>query len=133
MMTMNAESQRPGVSAIGLAFTLGLAAACWVAAVWLMDGMDMGVSTRPGPLGFFAAVWVTMMTAMMLPGAAPAVARHARARGTVRTALPFAGSYLAIWAFAGALAFALDRPHGSLAAAAVVIAAGAYEVTPLKR
>jgi predicted metal-binding membrane protein len=133
MMTMNAESKRAGVSATVLAATLGVAAASWIAAAWLMDGMDMGVATRPGSLGFFAAAWVTMMAAMMLPGAAPAVARYARARGTARTAPPFAGSYLTIWAFAGVAAFALDRPHGSLAAGTVVIAAGAYELTPLKR
>ena len=52
--------------------------------------------------------------------------------GTVRTA-PFAGSYLAIWTLAGVVAFALDRPHGALAAGAVVIAAGSYELTPVKR
>jgi predicted metal-binding membrane protein len=98
-----------------------------------MDGMDMGVATRPGSSGFFAAAWVTMMAAMMLPGAAPAIARRARVSGTVRAAPPFAGSYLAIWALAGVVAYALDRPHGSLAAGAVVIAAGAYELTPVKR
>ena len=58
-----------------------LAAACWAVAAWLMNGMDMGVATRPGSFGFFAAAWVTMMAAMMLPGAAPAIARHARLRG----------------------------------------------------
>jgi hypothetical protein len=40
----------------------------------------------------------------------------------VRAAPPFAGSYLAIWALAGVVAFALDRPHGSLAVGVVVIA-----------
>jgi predicted metal-binding membrane protein len=74
-----------------------------------------------------------MMAAMMLPGAAPAVARRARVTGRARAALPFAGSYLAIWALAGIVAYALDRPHGPLAAGAVVIAAGAYELTPVKR
>jgi predicted metal-binding membrane protein len=47
--------------------------------------------------------------------------------------VPFTGFYLAIWALAGVVAYALDRPHGSLAAGAVVIAAGAYELTPVKR
>ncbi|MGH3160112.1 MAG: DUF2182 domain-containing protein, partial [Streptosporangiaceae bacterium] len=102
-------------------------------AAWLMDGMDMGVATRPGAFGFFAAVWVTMMAAMMLPGAAPAVARRAGMSGTVGAALPFAGSYLAVWALAGVMAYALDQPHGSQAAGAVMIAAGAYEFTPVKR
>ncbi len=51
----------------------------------------------------------------------------------MRAALPFAGAYMTIWALAGVPAYALDRPHGSLAAGAVVIAAGAYELTPVKR
>ena len=130
---ITAESRRAGAPAIVLAATLALAAVCWVAAAWLMDGMDMGVATRPGSFGFFAAAWVTMMAAMMLPGAAPAVARRVRISGKPRAALLFAGSYLAIWALAGVVAFAFDRPHGSLAAGIVVIAAGAYELTPVKR
>jgi predicted metal-binding membrane protein len=130
---VNVESRRAAAPTIVLAATLGLAAACWAAAAWLMDGMDMGVATRPGSFGFFAAAWVTMMAAMMLPGSAPAVARHARMSGKVRAAPLFAGSYLAIWALTGVVAYALDRPHGSPAAGAVVIAAGAYELTPVKR
>jgi predicted metal-binding membrane protein len=130
---VNVESSRAASPAIVLTATLTLAAACWATAVWLMHGMDMGVATPTGSFGFFAAAWVTMMAAMMLPGAAPAVVRHARARGTVLAAPPFVVAYLAIWALAGVVAFALDRPHGTLAAGAVVIAAGVYELTPLKR
>ena len=129
---VNVASRRLVAPPAVLAATLGLAAACWAVAAWLMDGMDMGVATRPGPFGFFAAAWVTMMAAMMLPGAAPAVARYARATGTVRPVLAFTATYLAIWALAGVVAYALDRPHGSLAAGAVVIAAGVYELTPVK-
>ena len=110
-----------------LAATLVLAAACWATAGWLMRGMNMGLATQTGTFGFFAAVWITMMAAMMLPGAAPAVARQTRA------AVLFAGAYLAIWALAGLVAYELDRPHGPLVAGVVVIAAGAYELTPMKR
>ena len=130
---MNVESRRSAAPPIVLPATLGFAAACWATAAWLMRGMDMGVATRPGAFGFFAAAWVTMMAAMMLPGAAPAVARYAGMTGQARAALPFAGSYLAVWALAGVVAYALDQPHGSVAAGAVVIAAGAYEFTPVKR
>jgi predicted metal-binding membrane protein len=130
---VSVESRRPAAPPIVLAATLGLATACWAVTAWLMDGMDMGVATRPGSFGFFAAAWVTMMAAMMLPGAAPAVARRARVTGTVRAALPFAGLYLAIWALAGVVAYALDWPHGALAAGAIVIAAGVYELTPVKQ
>ncbi len=130
---MTAQSPRPIAPPTVLAATLVLAAACWGAAAWLMRGMNMGVATRPGSFGFFAAAWVTMMAAMMLPGAAPAVASRARVQGTLRAACTFAGYYLAIWAVAGVAAYGLDRPHGTLAAGGVVIAAGAYELTPVKR
>jgi predicted metal-binding membrane protein len=119
-------------TAAALAGTLGLAAACWVIAVWQMNGMDMGTATPLGSFGAFIAVWVVMMAAMMLPGAAPAVLRRAQADG-VRAVPLFAGSYLAVWALAGVAVYAAYRPHGTLAAGAVVIAAAVYEVTPLKR
>jgi predicted metal-binding membrane protein len=116
-----------------LTVTLGLAAACWVVAVRQMSGMDMGVATRLGSFAFFAALWVSMMAAMMLPGAAAAVVRRARASGRAGAVPLFAGSYLAVWALVGVAVYALYRPHGSFAAGAVAIAAGAYELTPLKR
>ncbi len=65
-----------------------------------------------------------MMAAMMLPAAAPAVLRRAQASGGVRAVPLFIGSYLAIWALVGAAVYALYRPHGSVAAGVVVIAAG---------
>ena len=123
----------PAATAAALTGTLGLAAACWVIAVWQMNGMDMGTATRLGSFGFFIAVWVAMMAAMMLPGAAPAVLRRARDGGGVRAVPLFAGSYLAVWALVGVAVYAAYRPHGTVAAGAVVIAAAVYEVTPLKR
>jgi predicted metal-binding membrane protein len=111
--------------------TLGLPAACWVVSAWQMTGMDMGTGTRLGSFGFFTAVWVVMMAAMMLPGAAPAVARAARAGGVGAVPL-FAGSYLAVWALVGIAVYAAYRPHGTLAAGAAAVAAGVYEFTPLK-
>jgi predicted metal-binding membrane protein len=116
-----------------LTATLGLAAASWVVAVWQMSGMDMGAATELGSFGFFAALWVLMMAAMMLPGAAPAAVRHVHASGRVLALPLFHGSYLAVWALVGFAVYGVYRPHGSLAAAAVVIAAGGYELTPLKR
>ncbi len=122
----------PAATAAALTGTLGPAAACWVIAVWQMNKMDMGTATRLGSFGAFIAVWVAMMAAMMLPGAAPAVLRRAHGGG-VRAVPLFAGSYLAVWALAGVAVYAAYRPHGTLAAGAVVIAAAIYEVTPLKR
>jgi predicted metal-binding membrane protein len=116
-----------------LTATLGLAAASWGVAVWQMNGMDMGVATRLGSFAFFVALWVSMMAAMMLPGAAPAVARSAHASGHVRAVPLFVGSYLAVWTLVGVAVYALYRPHGSFAAGVVAIAAGLYEFTPLKQ
>jgi predicted metal-binding membrane protein len=117
-----------------LAATLGLAAAAsWVIAVRQMNGMDMGVATPLGSFAFFIALWAPMMAAMMLPGAAPAVLRSARASGRARAVPLFIASYLAIWTLMGVAVYALYRPHGSVAAGVVVIAAGVYEFTPVKR
>jgi predicted metal-binding membrane protein len=116
-----------------LAATLGLAVAAWVVAVPQMHGMDMGVATRLGSFAFFVALWVSMMAAMMLPGAVPAVSRSARASGRVRAVPLFVGAYLAVWTLVGVAVYALYRPHGSSVAGVVAIAAGVYELTPLKQ
>jgi predicted metal-binding membrane protein len=126
-------SARTGATAAALTATLGLAAACWVVAVRQMNGMDMGVATALGSFEFFVALWVSMMAAMMLPGAAPAVLRLVQASGRVRVVPVFLGSYLAVWTLVGVAVYALYRPHGTVAAGAVAIAAGVYELTPLKR
>ncbi|MGH2724797.1 MAG: DUF2182 domain-containing protein [Actinomycetota bacterium] len=97
-----------------------------------MNGMDMGAATELGSFGFFVALWVSMMAAMMLPGATPAVLRHAHASGRARAVPLFVGSYLAVWTLVGFVVYALYRPHESFAAGAVAIAAGVYEFTPLK-
>ena len=131
--TSTSATAKTAALAAVLAATLGLAAASWVIAVWQMRGMDMGVATRLGSFAFFIAVWVAMMAAMMLPGAAPAVLRRTQVGGRVRAVPLFIGSYLAVWALVGAAVYALYRPHGPVAAGVVVIAAGAYEITPLKR
>jgi predicted metal-binding membrane protein len=126
-------STRTSATAAALTATLGLAAVSWVVAVQQMHGMDMGVATRLGSFAFFVALWVTMMGAMMLPGAAPAALRRAHANGRVRAVLLFVGSYLAVWALVGAAVYALYRPHGPAAAGALAIGAGVYEFTRLKQ
>src|SRR5690242_10023592 len=129
--TTLATARTAGMAAV-LTATLGLAAASWGVTVWRMQGMDMGVATSLGSFASFIAVWVVMMAAMMLPGAAPAVLRRAQAGGGVRAVPLFIGSYLAVWALAGVAVYALYRPHGTLAAGLATIAAGAYELTPAK-
>jgi predicted metal-binding membrane protein len=120
-------------TAAALTWTLGLAAASWVVAVRQMDGMDMGVATELGSFTFFVVAWVSMMAAMMLPGVVPAVLKSARVEGRVLAAPLFAASYLVVWTVVGLAVYALYEPHGSSAAGALVIAAGIYELTPLKR
>ena len=116
----------------GVATTLPLAGACWVVAIRHMQGMDMGAATELGSLAFFMGAWVPMMAAMMLPGAAPAVSRFVRANGSVLAAPLFAASYVAVWALFGLGVYAVYRPHGTTVAGVLVIAAGLYELTPLK-
>ena len=129
-------SATTAATAVALTATLGLAAASWVVAVRQMNGQmnrtEMGVATPFGSFAFFVFLWVAMMAAMMLPGAAPAVLRSAHARG-VRAVPLFVGSYLGVWTLVGVAVYALYRPHGSFAAGALVIAAGVYELTPLKQ
>ncbi|MET0201953.1 MAG: DUF2182 domain-containing protein [Gaiellaceae bacterium] len=117
---------------VALAGTLVLAGACWVVAVRQMSGMDMGASTELGSFAFFIAAWVPMMAAMMLPGAVPAVSRVVRADGSVLDAPAFAVAYLAVWTLIGLAVYALYEPHSTEAAGALAIAAGLYELTPLK-
>ena len=124
---------RTGTTAAALMATLGVAAVSWVVAVRQMDGMDMGVATDLGSFTSFVVVWLSMMAAMMLPGAAPATLRRARDAARVAVAPLFAWSYLAVWAVVGLAVYALYEPHGSSSAGVLTIAAGVYELTPLKR
>jgi predicted metal-binding membrane protein len=119
--------------AIALTSTFGVAAACWLVAAQQMSGMDMGTETTLGSFPFFLGVWVSMMAAMMLPGALPAVSRFVRARGRALAAPLFAASYVAVWTVFGVALFALYAPHGAWVAGLLTIAAGIYELTPLKR
>jgi predicted metal-binding membrane protein len=98
-----------------------------------MNGMDMGVATTLGSFAVFVVLWMWMMAAMMLPGAVPAVVRRARASGGAGALPLLVASYLAIWTLVGLAVYPLYRPHETLVAGAIVIAAGGYELTPLKR
>jgi predicted metal-binding membrane protein len=100
-------------------------------------------------LAGFIAVWTAMMAAMMLPAVAPVGSlylRTIRARSSgatrfLRTAALLAG-YLAVWIAVGLLAYLAalgaerlieDTPAaGRWVAAGIVLAAGVYQLTPLK-
>ena len=114
---------------IAPAAMLMLAAASWVVVVRQTNGMDMGVATELGSFASFIGYWVPMMTAMMLPGAAPAVLRRVR----VQSMPLFVASYVAVWTLIGLAVYAVYRPHGSFAAGALTVAAGLYELTWFKR
>jgi predicted metal-binding membrane protein len=79
------------------------------------------------------AASVPMMAAMILPSAVPAIARRARERDGVLAAPLFAGSYLGTWALLALAMCLLYRPPGAVTAGALMVGAGLYELTPLKR
>jgi predicted metal-binding membrane protein len=112
-----------------------------------MRGMDNGPWTGLGTAGWFLAVWLVMMAAMMFPSVAPTVALYSRMTGrrALVSPLAFASGYLVTWAAAGAVAFALAAAGGTVAgdvlswdragrwvAGATLIIAAVYELTPLK-
>lgn len=92
-----------------------------------MHGTPIGDMTMALPL------CMVMMATMMLPSAAPAIVRRARDGGGVLAAALFAGSYLGVWALAGLAMGLLYQPPGAAASGTLLIAAGVYELTPLKR
>jgi predicted metal-binding membrane protein len=124
-----------------------LAGVGWWWTVHRMRGMDEGPWTGLGTLGWFLAVWVVMMAAMMFPSVAPTVALYSRMtrRRSPLSPLLFVAGYLLTWTAAGLLAFALltlvtraagdvlawDRAGRWVAGATLVVAA-VYELTPLK-
>jgi predicted metal-binding membrane protein len=106
-----------------------------------MAGMA-GMGPAPGwPIA--AAMWMAMMVAMMLPSAAPTILLYATVhRGLRRPGAPptaaFLAGYLACWfgfsAVAAAVQLALGNAMviGGGTAAALLIAAGLYQLSPLK-
>ena len=112
---------------------IGLVAAGWILTVDQIDGMDMGTYTRIGSFGRFLAMWTPMMVAMMLPSAIPTIWSRAKAGGTTVSVPVFVGLYTAVWVAAGTVVYLLYRPHGTSAAGVLVLAAGMYELTPIKR
>lgn len=139
--------------ALAPAAVAGVALITWVVTVERMRGMDAGPGTDLGGLGWFLGVWVTMMAAMMLPSATPMalvfarVSAERRRRG--RSFAPtwvFVGGYLAAWTAYGLAAYGIFRlihsahigalswhAQGPLVAGGAIVAAGIYQLTPLKR
>jgi predicted metal-binding membrane protein len=136
------EVAKPMVAAL---VVLAVAGVAWVAMVQHsrsmaeMDGMDMGL----GPIGSFAASWVVMMAAMMLPSAIPVVVEFARTaerrrRWQVATGV-LALTYLGVWLVFGVVCYAiyttLRMPWSNQAFVVGVALAlsGVYSLSPIKR
>ncbi len=132
---------------------LVVALVLWPVLAGWMQGMDGGPGTDLGTFGWYVGFWLTMSAAMMLPSAAPmiltfsriAVGRGERGRAYVSPWI-FVAGYLGAWLSVGVVAFGVDRLLASVAggvlawdrsgpvvAGITVIAAGLYELTPLKR
>jgi len=138
------------------------ALACIVAVSWIyllsgagMPTMDMGggkVMQMPPPswsVGYAAvtfAMWSIMMVAMMIPSAAPVIVRVASGAQGFSTAALFTVGYLVVWTIFSAVAttaqWAFDSAHllsdsmairSGVAAGIIVVAAGLYQLTPVKR
>jgi predicted metal-binding membrane protein len=95
--------------------------------------VDSSLATELGSFVSFVALWVSMIAAMMLPGAVPAVSRFVRVDGRLLVAPLFVGSYLAVWTMVGLVVYALYQPHRTFVAGVLTVAAGVHELTPLKR
>ena len=145
----------PGAIQLGLIFgLLLLAAIAWAVTGDRMSGMDAGPGTNLGSLGFWITAWVVMMAAMMFPSIAPMVVMEARIQEGKRqkgeaiepgTTALFVGGYLITWAAAGLIAYLIFRAGravswdflswdraGPYVAGGVIVAAGIYQLTPLK-
>jgi predicted metal-binding membrane protein len=144
-----------GLIQLGLiGILVALAAVAWAITADQMAGMDTGPGTDPGTLGFFIGVWTVMMAAMMFPSIAPMVLMHVRIQDGRRarrqpvaigaTAL-FVGGYLLAWVAAGLAGYGIYQlgeaatgdvfsweNGGPYLAGGIVIAAAAYQLTPLK-
>src|SRR5881296_1448444 len=104
------ELAKPMVAAL---VVLAVAGVAWVVMVQQsrsmagMDGMDMGL----GPIESFAAAWVVMMAAMMLPTAIPVVLEFARTaerrRGWQVATGVLAATYLGSWLIFGVVCYAV--------------------------
>jgi predicted metal-binding membrane protein len=132
---------------------LALALVSWVVTFDRMRGMDAGPGTDLGGLGWFIGIWVTMMAAMMLPSVSPMVLafarvtkeRSSRGQAAFVPTWVFLGGYLAAWTAYGLVAYALFRVINAVAgdalawdragpyvAGGAIVAAGLYQLTPIK-
>ena len=153
--TLRRPPALPATIQLGLiGLLVALAGVAWALTDDRMSGMDAGPGTDPGTLGFFIGVWVVMMAAMMFPSIAPMVLMHVRIQEGKReqgqpvaagTTPLFVGGYLITWAAAGLLGYAIFQLGAAISgdtfswdnggpylAGGIIVAAAAYQLTPLK-
>jgi predicted metal-binding membrane protein len=145
-----ATVDRPTV--ITYAALLVVTAAAWLAMLWSpmasddMAGMEMVMTPALGDGVAFVAAWGIMMAAMMLPSAMPMIGLYAATQrgavnATMRTVavITFALMYVALWAltgvpiyFASVALMAMAPATLASTIAAVLIVAGAFQLSPFK-
>jgi predicted metal-binding membrane protein len=109
-------------------------------------GMEGAMAEGPPPFGAVVLMWWLMMMAMMLPSAAPAILLYAKVRqarndgSAIAHTWLFLCGYVVVWllfsvgaAVAQQLLTGVSMAlHDRHAEAALLIAAGAYQLSPLK-
>jgi predicted metal-binding membrane protein len=133
------ELAKPMVVALVVLAVAGIAWAAMAHHPHAMAGMDMGL----GPIESFAATWVVMMAAMMLPSAIPVVLEFARTaegrRGWQVATGVLAVTYLGVWLMFGVVCYALYTaarmpwPNQAVVVGLALALAGVYSVSPIKR
>jgi predicted metal-binding membrane protein len=109
------------------AIVAAAAVPCWALLLAMGGAMPMGA-------GLWLGAWTAMMAAMMLPSASPLVLLYAKRSTAVNSALLTVG-YVLVWAAVGLVAYQIDMrlpDPGNAVVAGVLIAAGIYQLTPLK-
>ena len=136
------ELAKPTVAALVVLAVAGVAWALMVQhsrAMADMAGMDMGL----GSLESFAATWVVMMAAMMLPSAVPMVLEFARTaerrRGWMVATGVLAVTYLGVWLIFGVVCYAIYTalnmpwPNQTVVVGLALALTGLYSLSPIKR
>lgn len=124
---------------------LGIAALAWAGVIAYGLDMGNGVGTMGLTLGAFVAMWSLMMTAMMLPAVSPVGSLYLRTIDSHRLSRVtlFVGGYLLVWSAVGIPVYvalrvvddriADDQDALRLLAVVLLVTAGVYQLTPLKR
>jgi predicted metal-binding membrane protein len=134
-------------------FLLAIAAAAWAYVLLVpmtadeMAGMGMAMSPSVADGAAYVGAWAVMMAAMMLPSALPMIRLYAATLRTITSSsgkafriASFTFVYLAIWVVTGVPIYlasvglsALDARALAYGVAGVLVIAGAFQLSPLKR